>query len=73
MIIAGQKGEINYGTRMYRRVQSTIRLLRRGKSLEQATALSGIPTSVIERLIVWGQNRRAASQAEVVTSPVTRE
>jgi hypothetical protein len=72
LVIARQKGEINYGTRMYRRVQSAIRLLRRGKSLEQAVTLSGVPTSVIKQLIAWGQNRRAASQDEV-TTPVASE
>jgi serine/threonine protein kinase len=60
LVIAGQRGEINYRTRMYRKAQNTIRWLRRGKTLEEAARLSNVPMSVVEQLVKWGQSRPSA-------------
>ena len=60
LVIAGQRGEINYRTRMYRKAQNTIRWLRRGKTLEQAARLSNVPMSVVKQLVEWGQSRPSA-------------
>jgi hypothetical protein len=64
LAIAGQKGQINYGTRMYRKVQNTIRWLRRGKSVEEATTLSKVPPSIVQQLIAWGQTRPSLRKSE---------
>jgi hypothetical protein len=60
LVIAGQRGEINYRTRMYRKAQNTIRWLRRGKTLEEAARLSNVPMSVVKQLVQWGQSRPSA-------------
>jgi serine/threonine protein kinase len=60
LVVAGQRGEINYRTRMYRKAQNTIRWLRRGKTLEEAARLSNVPMSVVEQLVQWGQSRPSA-------------
>ncbi|NJP20710.1 MAG: hypothetical protein HC763_18860 [Hydrococcus sp. CRU_1_1] len=60
LVIAGQRGEINYRTRMYRKAQNTIRWLRRGKTLEEAARLSNVPMSVVKQLVEWGQSRPSA-------------
>ncbi|MGH2412165.1 MAG: eIF2A-related protein, partial [Microcystaceae cyanobacterium] len=57
LVIAQQKRQIKYGTHAYLKVQTVIRCLRRGKSLEEAIRLSKVPRSSIEQLIKWGQNR----------------
>lgn len=57
LAIAARKKQINYGTRTYRRVQNAVRLLRRGKTLEEAVQRSQVPMTTIEQLLVWGQHR----------------
>lgn len=57
LVIARQKGHINGGTQMYRKVQGAIFLLRRGKGLEEAARRSKVPLPVLEQLAKWGQNR----------------
>lgn len=73
LVVAQQKKQIGYGSRTYRRVQTAIRLLRRGRSLEQATASSGVPESVIKQLIAWGQYRPSARTNEAITQEVANE
>lgn len=60
LVVAGQRGEINYRTRMYRKAQNTIRWLRRGKTLDEAARLSNVPMSVVKQLVQWGQSRPSA-------------
>ncbi len=60
LVIAHQKQQIKYGTRMYRRVQTAIRLLRRGAGLEGASRRSGVPRRVLDQLMKWGQQRPGA-------------
>lgn len=57
LIVAQRQGQINYGTWMYRKVQSAIRLLRRGQTPEEAARRSQVPLSVFTQLIEWGKNR----------------
>jgi hypothetical protein len=57
LVIARQKGHINDGTQMYRKVQGAIFLLRRGNDLEEAAWRAKVPLPVLEQLAKWGQNR----------------
>ncbi len=57
LLIASHKGQINYGTRMYRRVNSAIRWLRRSQSLSEAARQSKVPLETLEQLVKWGQSR----------------
>jgi hypothetical protein len=57
LIIADEKGEINYGTRNYKKVQTAINCLRRGETLEEAARLSQISSEVLIQLGKWGVNR----------------
>ncbi|MGK7962294.1 hypothetical protein [Crocosphaera sp.] len=61
LIIAHDKNQIRYGTRMYRKVQTAINLLRRGAGLNGASRRSGVPRSVLDQLMKWGQQRPGAS------------
>ncbi len=61
LVIAHDKNQIRYGTRMYRRVQTAINLLRRGAGLDGASRRSGVPRSVLDQLMKWGQKRPGAS------------
>ncbi len=60
LVIAHQNQQIRYGTRMYRQVQTAINLLRRGAGLEGASRRSGVPRSVLDQLMEWGQQRPGA-------------
>jgi hypothetical protein len=57
LIIAGDKGQINYGTTSYRRVQTAIRLLRQGEDIDNAARRSTLSAAVLHQLIKWGENR----------------
>ena len=57
LLVASHKGQINYGTRMYRRVNSAIRWLRRSQSLSEAARRSRVPLETLEQLVKWGQSR----------------
>ncbi|MDJ0599457.1 MAG: hypothetical protein QNJ37_11520 [Crocosphaera sp.] len=61
LVVAHDKEEIRYGTRMYRKVQTAINLLRRGAGLDGASQRSGVPRSVLDQLMEWGQERPGAS------------
>jgi hypothetical protein len=62
LTIAQEKGEITYGNRQYREVQTAIQLLRRGKSLEEAANQAKVPVSRLEQLIAWGKIRPGGSE-----------
>ncbi|WP_157867495.1 hypothetical protein [Gloeothece citriformis] len=68
LAVAADEGQINHGTKMYRKVQTAIRLLRRGETKEEATRKAKVPTSVMEQLMKWGEKRPgsliAATQKE---------
>lgn len=57
LAIAANQGQINHGTKMYRKVQSAIRILRRGESKEDAIRKADVPETVIEQLLKWGEQR----------------
>ena len=59
LLVAGQKRQINYGSRTYRKVQTAIRSLRRGTSfnLEQASRRSRLQVSLLKQIAKWGENR----------------
>ena len=54
LITGDRNGQIKYHSGMYFRVQSAIRLVRRGKPLKQAIVNSRVPTSVASQLLKWG-------------------
>ncbi|HAC62925.1 MAG TPA: hypothetical protein DCF68_05160 [Cyanothece sp. UBA12306] len=64
LLIAGQKHQINYGTRTYRKVQTAIRSLRKGTSLslEQASKRSSLDPSVLKQVAKWGEERPGSLQ-----------
>lgn len=64
LVIANSKKQITYGTQMYRKVQTAIRLLRRGDSLEVAAQKASVPMSVIAQLQAWGETRPGSIVAE---------
>ncbi len=57
LVIAANNGQVKHGTRMYRQVQTAIKLLRRGESKEEASRKAKVPTPVMDQLIKWGENR----------------
>lgn len=61
LVIAHDKKQIRYGTKMYRKVQTAINLLRRGAGLNGASRRSGVPRSTLDQLMKWGQERPGAS------------
>ncbi|ACK67545.1 hypothetical protein PCC8801_3582 [Rippkaea orientalis PCC 8801] len=65
LVVAHQNKQIKHGTRMYRKVQTAIHLLRRGAGLEGASRRSGVSRSILDQLIEWGQQRPGALIPEV--------
>ncbi len=61
LVIAHDKRQIRYGTKMYRKVQTAINLLRRGAGLNGASRRSGVPRPILDQLMEWGQERPGAS------------
>jgi hypothetical protein len=55
LAIANRNNRIKPGSTNWKKAQNAIRLLRRGKSREQAVNLSGIPLSIFNQLLEWGQ------------------
>ena len=63
LIVADKKGELRYGTRNYKKVQTAILSLRRGSSqtLEEAAQRSGIDEKTLKWLAHYGENRPGSS------------
>ncbi|PSF37488.1 hypothetical protein C7H19_09985 [Aphanothece hegewaldii CCALA 016] len=57
LMVADEKGQITYGTQTYKKVQTAIRLLRRGETINDAARRSTLSPSVLNQLIKWGENR----------------
>ncbi len=59
LLVADKRGELKYGTRNYKKVQTAILSLRKGGSqtLEEAAQLSGMDLKTLEWLAQYGQNR----------------
>ncbi len=54
---ANENGQIKTRSTMWRKAQSAIRLLRRGKTRVEAAQIANIPENTLEQLIKWGQQR----------------
>lgn len=54
---ANENGQIKTRSKMWRKAQSAIRLLRRGKTKVEAAQIANIPENTLEQLIKWGQQR----------------
>lgn len=54
---ANENGQIKTRSAMWRKAQSAIRLLRRGKTRVEAAQIANIPQNTLEQLIKWGQQR----------------
>ncbi|MBD2511436.1 hypothetical protein [Nostoc sp. ATCC 53789] len=52
---AGRKGEVRPGSTTWNKVQDAIKLLRRGKSREEAISLSKVDAKTFHQLLEWGQ------------------
>ncbi|GAX39004.1 hypothetical protein [Nodularia sp. NIES-3585] len=57
LLLAVQNGELKPDSTNWRKAQDAIRLLRRGRSRDEALTLSGMPASLFEQLINWGKAR----------------
>ena len=57
LLIATQKGEIEYHSNNYLKIQNLILLLRRGQSLEASTSQALVKMKLVNRLLDWGQTR----------------
>lgn len=55
LVVARQKRQIGYKSKMWRRVQSAVVLLRRGNTKQQAAQRAEVPLKVIDQLLTWGQ------------------
>lgn len=54
---ANENGQLKTHTLMWRKAQSAIRLLRGGKTKEEAAQIANIPSATLAQLIKWGQER----------------
>jgi hypothetical protein len=59
--VAAHKKQINYGTQMYKKINSVIAMVRRGETPEKAAKISGVPMSAIAQVLKWGQTRTTFS------------
>jgi hypothetical protein len=57
LAIAGRNGQIKPGTTTWNKVQDVVRLLRQGKTREEAISRSSIDARVFNQLIQWGKVR----------------
>lgn len=61
LVVARQKGQINHRTTTWKKIQSVVRLLRRGDSKQKAAQEVGVSPKLIDQLIIWGQRSTVAS------------
>ena len=61
LVVARQKGQINHGTTTWKKVQSVVRLMRRGNSKQEAAQKVKVSLELIERLLVWGSGSTVAA------------
>ncbi|MCF2151951.1 hypothetical protein IQ276_037210 [Desmonostoc muscorum LEGE 12446] len=55
LAVANRNGQIKSGSTAWKKAQDAIRLLRQGKSREEAISRSGISKAVFNQLIEWGK------------------
>jgi LysM repeat protein len=53
---AGRKGVVKPGSTIWNKVQDAIKLLRRGKTRDEAVSLSQVDKSTFNQLLEWGKN-----------------
>ncbi len=53
---AGRKGQVKPGSTTWNKVQDAIKLLRRGKTRDEAISLSRVDKNTFNQLLEWGQN-----------------
>jgi hypothetical protein len=68
LLVAGNNGQINYGTTNYRRVQTAIVLLRQGEDIENAARRAKVSLDTLQQLIKWGENRPGSLTASTADS-----
>ena len=69
LVKARTNGQINPHTRVWRKTQDAVYLLRRGKTREQAAQRSGVSPQVLDQLVKWGQ--RESPPAPTVSQPAS--
>ena len=52
---AGRKGQVKPGSTTWNKVQDAIKLLRRGKTRDEAISLSQVDKTTFNQLLEWGQ------------------
>ncbi|MFS0519435.1 hypothetical protein ACEYW6_32725 [Nostoc sp. UIC 10607] len=52
---AGRKGQVKPGSTTWNKVQDAIKLLRRGKTRDEAISLSQVDKTIFNQLLQWGQ------------------
>lgn len=62
LTIARQKGQINFETTTWKKVQSVVRLLRRGATPQSAAQEVEISLQLINQLLAWGQDSTVANR-----------
>ncbi|MGK7947268.1 MAG: hypothetical protein AB4368_00295 [Xenococcaceae cyanobacterium] len=62
LLVATQKGEIEYHSNTYLKIQNLILLLRRGQTLEASTNQALVEMKLVRQLLDWGQTRPSANQ-----------
>jgi hypothetical protein len=55
LVIANRNGQIKSGSATWKKAQDTVRLLRQGKSQQEAISKSGISVQIFNQLIEWGR------------------
>ncbi|UKP01040.1 hypothetical protein [Nostoc sp. UHCC 0870] len=55
LVIANRNDQIKVGSTTWKKVQDTVRLLRQGKSHQEAISKSGISVQIFNQLIEWGR------------------
>jgi hypothetical protein len=68
LAVAGQKGHINYGTQMYKQINSVIAMVRRGETVEKAAEVTQVSMSTLSQILKWGEARNNNSLSETITS-----
>ncbi|QLE59718.1 hypothetical protein [Nostoc sp. TCL26-01] len=55
LVVAHRNGQIKSGSTTWKKVQDAIKLLRQGKSQQEAISRSGISAQIFDQLIEWGR------------------
>lgn len=61
LVVARQQGQINHGTTTWKKVQSVVRLMRRGDTKQEAATKVKVSVQLIDRLLEWGSGSTVAT------------